>query len=1248
MKKILFLFAFGILFSFTKVDAQDLTVQWQNFYGANTIDFAYAMELTSDGGVVMAGESHSLVVSPQARVFKIDSSGELQWQKSYGGEGTEVFKSIKQTPDGGFIMVGNIQTVNTAGQDAWILKINASGDVEWSKSYYNFGLGELTSVIVAADGNYLALGRESNDNNGDFIIRKIDALGNDIWTHSYGGSAAEYPNAMVQTSEGGYIVVGSTNSVDGDVVGNNGGSDYWIIKLNENGIMQWQRTLGGTNFEAAQSVIQSSDGGYVIAGYSDSNNGYLTGSTDYPGDQKYNYWVVKLDGIGDIQWQKSIGDPTWDQKGYSVIQTLDGGYVVAGETNQGNQNAFVIKLTSSGVIESELDYSSTPFNTSGDNVRSIRQTSEGKYFLGGYSGNGNNQNLPSGHQGLYDFWLVKISGESISETEIPDDNFEAYLEANDMGNDIAGDNLVYTSNIENITFLDISNKSIQDLTGIEGFTALQAINCSSNQLATVDLSMNINLNNLDISNNQLTSIDLSENLNLAYLTIRNNQLMQIDLSENFALSSLSCDNNQLTELTIGDNLNLSYLDCSMNQIEEMVFSSNALLSTIICTDNQLTTINVEDNPNLNYLNFSNNQISQIDISSNAFLNTLVCSNNLLNELNIEANLNLFMLDCAFNQISELDLSSHTILFQVKCNDNNLIVLNLKNGNNGSIFSMYAQNNTDLECIQVDDENYESYIDWQKDDSASYSEICNYPIIWRLNNQWSNVTGPSIDDDIAIVGELILNDDLSAKNIRIVSTGIFKITENKTVTLSGGVVNKHEANRFLIKNGGNLLQTDENVVNTGNVSVHRYSQPMFRLDYTLWSSPVTSQNLFGFSPITINGVTNHVGSTGRIYVYNGINAYVNPNPFTAESVMETGRGYLFRAPNNFSAEVAVPYVGEFVGKPFNGDVNVSTFAESFTSIGNPYPSSINANDLMIGNPGISALYFWNNTGVPGANYATYTLLGGTAAGGGSNIPNEVISVGQGFIVATNDNAVHFENNMRSFNNGNFFRTSENEKHRIWLNLDNSEGINYNQILIGYFSDATNGIDHKIDGKLFNYQGSALYNIINQQKFVIQGRELPFVETDVVLLGFKALTEGQYTISLSNYDGIFQEEGMAVYLKDNNMNLIHNLFESDYTFESLAGEFNERFEIVYEIESTLGINHYASNEILIYKNQDSIEIKTEFSPIVNVEVFDLQGRKIYSKDNINESFHKIKLHSKGVLIIKVQTENGNIQVKKIINL
>jgi len=559
------------------------------------------------------------------------------------------------------------------------------------------------------------------------------------------------------------------------------------------------------------------------------------------------------------------------------------------------------------------------------------------------------------------------------------------------------------------------------------------------------------------------------------------------------------------------------------------------------------------------------------------------------------------------------------------------------------------------------------------------------ITWLSTNEWSNGAGPGINDNAIIEGSLTIADNelLQAKELTIANGGSITVASGGTLKLAGKIINQNindpettevneQAAAFVVASGGNLIQTIDYTAddNEGAITVQRDSRDIVRLDYTMWSSPVKSQGLRAFSPETL---------WNRIYTYKTNSTTPGDHGYApvfmndgVDTFFVKGKGYMFRAPNNWEfpedTEEGAPYHGEFTGVPLNGDVSAATFANGYTSIGNPYPSNIDPEVLFSDNyidetHGIGTLYFWNNPGrhlvddngtpeVPeddtyayddGTHYVTCSL-------GGFDDPEYIdksISVGQGFIVYTTESSVNFNNGMRVSTDEAFFKTDELERNRIWLSLLNADHQKLNSILVSYMTGATNGIDHQIDGAFFGYDGSSLYNIINEEKYAIQGRALPFESSDVVPLGFKASETGKFTISLANFDGLFSEGQVIVYLKDKALNTTHNLMESDYTFESVAGEFKNRFEIVYEEEGTMNTNDLTKNNVLIYKNDKNIVVESKQDKILAVELFDLQGRNLHRNNKVNSNIYSIKSQSKGVLVVRVQTQNGEIVSKKIIN-
>jgi len=272
-------------------------------------------------------------------------------------------------------------------------------------------------------------------------------------------------------------------------------------------------------------------------------------------------------------------------------------------------------------------------------------------------------------------------------TYVPDDNFEAYLEANGMGNGIANDDYVNTASIDTVIYLDVTWQFISDLTGIENFIALTELDCSENDLTTLDLSQNTALTELYCSYNQITSLDVSANTALTKLhCIQNfpygNPNSNLDVTSNTALTELYCSENDLTTLDLSQNTFLTELDCS---------------------ENDLTTLDLSQNTFLTYLNCARNWgITGLDISTNSAIEYLDCHDNLINSLDVSNKLSLVYLYCQDNKITSLDLSQNSNLIELSCGDNQLTSLNIRNGNNNNLTYFSCDDNFSLNCINVDD------------------------------------------------------------------------------------------------------------------------------------------------------------------------------------------------------------------------------------------------------------------------------------------------------------------------------------------------------------------------------------------------------------------------------------------------------------------------------------------------------------------------------------------------------------------
>ncbi|WP_170826797.1 choice-of-anchor D domain-containing protein [Flavobacterium caeni] len=509
------------------------------------------------------------------------------------------------------------------------------------------------------------------------------------------------------------------------------------------------------------------------------------------------------------------------------------------------------------------------------------------------------------------------------------------------------------------------------------------------------------------------------------------------------------------------------------------------------------------------------------------------------------------------------------------------------------------------------------------------------------DDWTNIDGP--DQDIDAIIEGVYNSDVdgefTAKSLTI-NSGSFTVSTGTNVTVVGAVNNTLTAAALVIENNANLIQTD-NVDNIGPATVLRDSNPLMRLDYTLWSSPVSGQNLLAFSPATI---------TTRFYVYNPTTDLYNVIAPGSNDFAE-GTGYLIRMPDNHPTTPTV-WNGDFTGTPHNGDVNLTVANGTFNAVGNPYPSTIDADAFIDANNLTDALYFWRKTNAaPTTAYATYTLAGGAGTDPGpgdplSLVPNGVIQVGQGFIARATSTTIGFTNAMRIGDNQNQFFRQNIERNRIWLNLTNAEGV-FSQTMVAYMTGATQGVDAKIDGLYFNDSQIALTSIVEGNEYAVQGRALPFENTDVVPLGFKAVTAGNYTIGLDHVDGLFAE-GQEIYLKDNSDNSTHDLNEGSYTFATEAGVFNNRFEIVYQ--TTLGTENptVQANQIVAYKQGQDIVINSGNQTMAGVKIYDLRGRLLVEQNHVNAKEVKLFAGSATqMLVVKVTAQDGSEVTKKVMN-
>ena len=327
-------------------------IQWQRCIGGTNSDDIQAIALTPDDGYIVAGESNSYDGDAQGRppvpfadynydafAVKLTGNGTIQKRKLVGLSRSDLGNDIKPTVDGGYIMAGQLQDPGEEWSDALVVKFRPSGSIQWQVSLGGSFEDYANAVEQTSDGGFIMAGASASEdgdvsgNHGDYDawVVKLNAAGAISWQRCLGGSSLDKAAAIQQTSDGGYILAGTTVSHDGDVSGfhNSGYFDAWVVKLDGLGTIQWQRCLGGTNAEDAYAVEQTSDGGFILAGHTRSSNGDVQGHHGPNGSD--DAWVVKLDGNGAIQWTKALGGSKWDEAS-DIQQTTDGGYIMAGLT----------------------------------------------------------------------------------------------------------------------------------------------------------------------------------------------------------------------------------------------------------------------------------------------------------------------------------------------------------------------------------------------------------------------------------------------------------------------------------------------------------------------------------------------------------------------------------------------------------------------------------------------------------------------------------------------------------------------------------------------------------------------------------------------------------------------------------------------------------------------------------------------------------------------------------------------------
>jgi hypothetical protein len=317
---------------------EDGSIEWDRTFGGSEADVIYSIIQAKDKGYAVAGKTRSIASGEKTLVIKLNTRGNKVWDNTFAKRTDDEIFSIIQTKDGGYAACGYTGAKDWGEVDSWVIKLDETVNAVWDKIFGGIGWDEANSMLQAEDGSFIVFGFVQSKDKGreDGWIAKLDENGEMIWDKAFGGSQNDEIFSGIKTTDGGYAVCGYTESKGA------GGYDAWIAKLDENGEMAWDKTFGGIEAEVANSIIQTRDGGYALAGYTLSK-----------GVGREDAWMIKLDENGEMAWDKTFGGSDEDVV-RCIIQTRDGGYVLAGYTESkgaGRYDAWVIKLDEKGNLE---------------------------------------------------------------------------------------------------------------------------------------------------------------------------------------------------------------------------------------------------------------------------------------------------------------------------------------------------------------------------------------------------------------------------------------------------------------------------------------------------------------------------------------------------------------------------------------------------------------------------------------------------------------------------------------------------------------------------------------------------------------------------------------------------------------------------------------------------------------------------------------------------------------------------------
>ena len=436
-----FILIIAAIFSTSPSTAQAPSIDWETSLGGSYDEKPWDVLQTTDGGYIVSGftksndyDIHGFKGYQDAWLTKLNSTGDTLWTKCFGGSNGERAASVEETYDGGLVFGGHSDSqngdvsmgTNSQSLDFWLVKTDSLGNVLWSNTYGGSGLDNAHSVCLAKDSGIVmggftqsSSGDVSGFNGGsDYWVVKTDRYGKLQWQSSLGGSGNDRIRNIISTQDNGFLAIGFSNSSGGDVSGNHGDFDYWIVKLDSNGNIEWENNYGGSSEDKAYHAYETASNGFRVAGYSESADGDVLvnkGNSDF--------WIIEIDSTGNLIRQKSLGGNKND-KAFSIVPSIDGHTIVAGETestggdvinNHGDHDIWVVKL-----FERDSDFGIGWQKSLGGTMDDERPFStivsnDSGYVLAGRSKSYNGS--LNNNNGMFDFWTVKLKDPNVGIEE---------------------------------------------------------------------------------------------------------------------------------------------------------------------------------------------------------------------------------------------------------------------------------------------------------------------------------------------------------------------------------------------------------------------------------------------------------------------------------------------------------------------------------------------------------------------------------------------------------------------------------------------------------------------------------------------------------------------------------------------------------------------------------------------------------------------------------------------------------------